>query len=78
MRAGLLERLTVIFELHAGSRDARLGTLELQYLTQTLLALSIAAVHPDVLLGCAQLASVYRTVLYLPSPQAMRYVALLG
>jgi len=35
VRVGLLERLSIIFELHAGSRDARLGVRELHYLTQS-------------------------------------------
>ena len=39
----------VIFELHAGSRESHLGVTELQYLTQTLLALSIAADQTEAL-----------------------------
>ena len=35
VRTGLLERLAIVFELHAGSREARLGVRELQSLTRS-------------------------------------------
>ena len=43
VHAGLLERLELIFTLHAGDCAARLGPGELHTLTRTMLALSLAA-----------------------------------
>jgi hypothetical protein len=49
--AGLLERLALVFEMHAGSRTARLSEAALHRLTRTLLALALAPTDTEPLLA---------------------------